>query len=69
MTSSNVWRDAIRKVERFLVWYHVHIVTKEGRPAVLKSISSPERAMEAVSTVLREGTMIDAWPGPGAAGK
>jgi hypothetical protein len=29
----------------------VHMVTKEGRSAVLKSISTPERAMEAVSTV------------------
>jgi hypothetical protein len=43
------------------VLYHVHMVTKEGRPAVLKSISTPERAMEAVSAVLRDGRIIDAW--------
>ena len=38
--------------------YQVHIVTKEGRPAVLKSISTAERAMEAVAAVLRNGTVI-----------
>jgi hypothetical protein len=43
------------------VSYQVHMVTKEGRPAVLKSISTPERAMWAVATVLRNGTIIDAW--------
>ncbi len=31
--------------------YQVHMVTKEGRPAVLKSISTPERAMQAVAAV------------------
>ena len=41
--------------------YQVHMVTKEGRPAVLKSISTPERAMQAVAAVLRHGTIIDAW--------
>ena len=41
--------------------YHVHMVTKEGRPAVLKSISTAEHAMEAVAAVLRNGTVIDAW--------
>jgi hypothetical protein len=43
------------------VSYQVHMVTKEGRPAVLKSISTPERAMEAVAAVLRNGTIINAW--------
>ena len=37
------------------------MVTKEGRPAILKSISTPDRAMQAVAAVLREGTIIDAW--------
>jgi hypothetical protein len=41
--------------------YQVHMVTKEGRPAVLKSISTPELAMQAVAKVLRDGTIVDAW--------
>ena len=41
--------------------YQVHMITEEGRPAVLKSISTAESAMEAVAAVLRNGTIIDAW--------